>query len=1603
MPSQKNGRSKNGPGSIAIPARKTPISAGSSPSTAHTPRTPADEGIAFFESELKPGESPIRVWELTLEPDGGPSKDKEYIRLPPAVVPYILRVSIDAGTPASRNGVFKTNFPLDGGAFDRNHFCERELPTNLSKPIAIDLPISHAGAFAYWVEYEGDGGRRITGRQGYFNIDPILRNKARTPILSPDLKPLSPSDGGAAIGYEQINLPLSAVSMLSIVSKWMGPVSKWPEFFAEARDRGYNVLHWTPLQERGESDSPYSIKDQLRYEPSMFDDPTAVAADGGVTKVEEILTSAALDYGLLSLTDVVLNHTANNSEWLVDHPEAGFSPANTPHLTPALEFDNAMIKFSVSLRELNLPTEVKSAADVDTLTNAFVEYTKQYNFWQYYVLDVKAEKDGVKTALEAGKITPWEGPSVQDWSSVDVAKLLQSYKDGGLIVGLGKYAKRFGVHVSPSVAAGILRSTRPQGDAASLAHVWGQIVDVLNVPLYQEWEDDMRIAFDNVKGRLRYGRLDDHGPKLGPITKEFPLMESYFARVPGYDKDPQKYSLAVNGWMWNADPLQNFAQLPSKAYFQRSVIAWGDCVKLNYGASREDSSFLWDHMTSYVTTLARGFAGFRLDNCHSTPLHVGTYLLDRARAVNPDLYVVAELFTGSEEMDTIFVSRLGINSLIREAGNAGDPKDFSRIVWRDGLGKPIGSMDEACLSTASFVASPTQSGRGPVRPCIITPLHGALPHALLYDQTHDNESTADKRSAEDTLSTAGIVAFSYCASGSVKGFDEVYPKLLQLVTEKRKYGVVGLGEKEKPGHAGIAEAKRLLNNLHREMVLGDYREGHVHQENDYIVMHRVQPNTQKGYLLIAHTAFGYTRGHKDRGFIEPVRLRGTKAKFIYASSIEVTGPAADSKDTISGLQCRLVLLDSVTPVEGRDGEGAYSDIIVPSFFPPGSVMLFETQLQGVDATLDTFCTSGTEEAFKDLDLVDLNVVLYRAEGEERDATAGEIGNYDVPGLGKMVYCGLEGWMHPLRHITEHNDLGHPLCGHLRQGAWALDYIPARLYRNATDFPRLVEPAKWFQARVDRIKASVPPFLRPRYFAILVTEAYKTARRLAIEQCSDFVSSGHSFTQELALVSVQMHGQVHSASLDPGKLTPSLAAGLPHFAAGWARCWGRDVFISLRGLFLTTGNFEGAKRHILAFASTLKNGLIPNLLDSVRNPRYNSRDSPWWMVQNIQDYVNKAPDGLSLLVEPVKRRFPKDDAWVAWDDSRAYQETSTVAEIIQEILQRHADGIHFREYNAGPGLDMQMRDEGFNIDIEVDWSTGFVRGGNAFNCGTWMDKMGESERAGTKGLPGTPRDGSPVEITGLLKSTLRWLDQLSTKGGFPFKGVNAIVDGQKRLITYKEWSDLIQSSFEKHYYVPIDPSDDKNFVLDPQLVNRRGIYKDVVGSGTGREWSDYQFRPNFPIAMTVAPELFTPELALGALRLADEVLRAPLGMKTLDSHDMQYRPNYDNANDSDDPAVAKGRNYHQGPEWGWPLGYFLRAWIIFDRAVGEGTTDVSKTLHHVHTTLLPVRAHVRNDPWAGIPELTNENGTHCHDSCTTQAWSSSTLLDALEDVHILATA
>lgn len=70
-----------------------------------------------------------------------------------------------------------------------------------------------------------------------------------------------------------------------------------------------------------------------------------------------------------------------------------------------------------------------------------------------------------------------------------------------------------------------------------------------------------------------------------------------------------------------------------------------------------------------------------------------------------------------------------------------------------------------------------------------------------------------------------------------------------------------------------------------------------------------------------------------------------------------------------------------------------------------------------------------------------------------------------------------------------------------------------------------------------------------------------------------------------------------------------------------------------------------------------------------------------------------------------------------------------------------------------------------------------------------------------------------------------------------------------LWNYSDWNALLARSFEQNFYIPLEKDDDKDYSsLKTEYVNRRGIYKDTVGSKAG--YTDYQLRPNICVAMAV---------------------------------------------------------------------------------------------------------------------------------------------------------
>lgn len=1418
------------------------------------------------------------VQELWLE-DGVPiTGPGEVLVLPDPRKPYILRLHIASTSKVLNKGTLHTNLPPKNTPFDRSRFYEHDIGSpGIYNDAIIDLDLWQGGCYSVYLTYtavEGDYGSENT-------------SEAKSSLWSFVVE--------TSFGDDLMSNGLCVQTVLSKLMK--GTASEWGTQLQTIADKGYNMIHFVPLQPRGGSDSPFSLTDQLGWDPIKFPN-----GEADIKALVELLQ----ERNILGLSDLVLNHTASDSPWLADHPEVGYSPDTASHLIGAVAVEDALLQLSEKIEG----QRIDSVEDIDNLKPSIRNALEKIKLWEFYVVNVA---DAVKAAEEH----PYEGKIPGDLPKAlpDLAWLCEED-----IVSLGdRYSRKVDTSKLAELVAGTPFTAK-------------QIVDAVNAPLYAEYNQDLDCIVQQVTDRLRYLRIE--GKLMAPeITKKEPLIESYFTRVG--DKP-----LANNGWVWGGDPLVDFAGPDSKAYIRREVIIWGDCVKLRYGKSRSECPYLWDRMSDYARMLATYFTGIRIDNCHSTPLNVGEYILDQARLVRPNLYVVAELFSGSQEMDKLYVERLGIDSLLREAIQPGSPKDFSTLIQVNG-GRPIGSLLDV-TSPHTIKPRPT--------------------HAWLMEVTHDNPMPAEKRMVEDTLSTAGLVAMCQVASGSTMGADECYPFQLSVVSETRPYVFGG----------GISKAKSVLNKLHHEMASKKMVESYTDFRGQYITVHRLNPETGSGVFLVARTAFWHDNEQK----FDPVWLEMTKAEFVEGWALVVDGPGGNKNDKeIKPFSTHLENVEGIV-----DWDGKNSTVRLGDRFPQGSVAIFRTERAFAAAEIEKLVRQPASPVVSDLSLIDLNILLYRCESEERCSTDGKFGVYDIPDYGPLVYAGLQGWESVLKPIVLNNDLGHAVSANLRQGLWALSNCADRL-EGYEKFKGVIE---YLHTRYNAIE-KVPSFLRPRYVAAVLLKLHSAAVDRAIQLMPSTLSSA-GFVRRLALTSVQMVANLPNVSLSPLEDTPSMAAGLPHFADGIMRCWGRDVFLSLGGLLLETHRFDEARQHILFFGATLKYGLIPNLLDSGRNPRYNARDAVWFFVQSVQDFC-KFTESFEILDVPVKRRFPLDDTFVEWDSPEAFKHSSTVGEMIFEVLTRHAASITFREHNAGSAIDMHMRDNGFNQHHWVDWENGFIFGGNQDNCGTWQDKMGESVRAGSEGVPGTPRDGAAIEIIGLLKSCLRWVNDTRRSGGYAFPETVTTQHGDK--VSTEEWEELVQNSFEKAFWIPVDSADDKNYDIDSNLVNRRGIYKDLYR--TGKPYEDYQLRANFPIAIVVAPELFDLKKVISALSTADKVLRGPVGMATLDPTDWNYRPYYINSEDSDDFATAKGRNYHQGPEWLWPTGFFLRALIM---------TDKRRSISPL-TTIATFRNRVQylvkwlfDSPWAGLTELTQKDGQFCPDSSPTQAWSGAQLIEAI---------
>lgn len=113
--------------------------------------------------------------------------------------------------------------------------------------------------------------------------------------------------------------------------------------------------------------------------------------------------------------------------------------------------------------------------------------------------------------------------------------------------------------------------------------------------------------------------------------------------------------------------------------------------------------------------------------------------------------------------------------------------------------------------------------------------------------------------------------------------------------------------------------------------------------------------------------------------------------------------------------------------------------------------------------------------------------------------------------------------------------------------------------------------------------------------------------------------------------------------------------------------------------------------------------------------------------------------------------------------------------------------------------------------------------------------------------------------------------------------------------------------------------------------------------------------------------------------------------------MNYCVYYDNSNDSHDRRVAHGFNYHQGPEWLWPVGFYLRSELAYhaDAPAAERSQALERVKRHLGKLNRCLTQ--PSNGWKSLPELTNRNGDECHFGCPSQAWSVACVLEVFFDL------
>uniref|UniRef100_A0A5S6QS88 4-alpha-glucanotransferase n=1 Tax=Trichuris muris TaxID=70415 RepID=A0A5S6QS88_TRIMR len=1487
--------------------------------------------------------------------------------------------------PAIRSSIISTNndvwYPLKlhSGSANRNDDFGRYAELHCLKP----------GSYKFCMSLEASGSINRPEVIGYFHV-------------------LSRIAAG---------LPVDAIACQSVYARLLGHFSGWTNQFSVAQKSGYNMIHLSPVQKLGRSRQPRCISEQLELNDEIFGPNSGEAFE----LLEKFIGKIEKEWNMFTMGDLVLAETAVDSPWINDHPECTYNLENTPHLRPAYLLDRVLCHFSRAVAsgeyaQRGLSNEPWTENAITTMKSILLDEvypkTRIHELFQVNVEElVKIFKEKVEAEGRPSAPPAEQGKSLRIIQDLEYHRL-SSKVDMDLAMALFNQFED----------KELTEAERQQKCLQKFREcLWS-----LNNEAAQQCWDHLRCGVENLANHLRM-QQEKARPKA---SEKHPLFPQYFLQLEAstaWEQDEERMHsvekrrrvMLKNVWVPNEAFFQTATEF---AFFRRDLHCCGYTVKLRYGNCPKDCEYIWERMTKYTRSVAKLFHAINIVDVPSMPLQVCEHMTKEIRRIRPNAFICATLDVNNTNTRRI-VNRLGITAVMQSTATLETPYEIGSLIRRFG-GKPIGSFVQPPLSLLSPSDIPI----------------------MLFDMTLDDESPVRTRTPLDILPTASLLAAAGHPYGSCRGIDELVLNKIDASTEQKRYRVWSDEPSESPGYldtkVGIIHGRQAINRLHAFLSRGEFNEVQVeHNCENMIVVHKRSQLHGQCVILAVRNCF-CMGDIARREFVSPVVITGNLQEILYEGTLqEKKRPRLQNTPTkLNNETCKENKLPRPRYVKGLNKYELFLKEMVSLFdsatieivtrtqssikevdfirFRAGAVIAMlvtmpkehriaistlRKELARIDVV--TFPPESVQEIqdFRStapdlksilhaVSLSDYNRVLFRCENEQvKDELS--MGAYEVPGIGKLPYCGLYSIIHHLNKMRLSNDMEHPLCHHLRQGNWLPDYITKRLLI----VPGTKNIAEWLQFVFDVYK-ELPTFAKPCYFEAIVSGAYRLMTDAILSKMSNFVQNGGPFVRALAISSLMFCGSVSSGKLpelssyvqSPKQEVPAvpvesnqmttIAAGIPNYAAGLQRNWSRDTFIALRGLLLIPGRYSEARYIILSYSGLVKNGQMPSRVYEHTNVQFGSRDTVWWWLLAIKHYVEMVPNGQEIMWDPVIRYSPKEKR-----SKRSCPADQFLFNAMQEAINTVFQGRKRR------GLG----DRGPELGTGVDMETGFVFGGNARSAGTWMDKIGSSQMCNNTGVPATPRDGSAVEIVAISYAIIKWLSKMAKGGQYPYAGVRYKHDNKEVFWTWETWASKVMGAFENNFWIPsVVRSEEAAANGASPGQSNTGFYKDVVNSEI--KWSETQLRPNFLIAMAVAPELFNTSNARTAIEKAEAKLLGRLGMKTLNEEDWAYNGYYSPSIDSADYKTARGFNLHQGPEWVWLTGYFLRAKMHM--AVAEPAfQSCQSVVSRVKQILANHWEYINNDPWFSLPEFTNKDGAPCPDACPAQAKSIGCIMEVLYDL------